>query len=479
MVLLLAAFFLGWLPHHRREKQLAQEAQQEAHALPEVNYIVAQNSARTEELMLPGTIEALLDAPVLARADGYIVRRLVDIGDHVVKGQLLAVIAAPDLDQQVVQARAQVNQSEAALKQASANLLQGRANEALAKVTAARYENLVRRGAIARQDNDTQQAAYQAQVANLEALDQAVSAAAENVASARANLQRLIELQSFEQVKAPFNGVVTLRNTDVGALITTGSTLLFRIAQVDRLRTYINVPQPNAPSVRAGQEAQLISPEFGAKQVIGRVTRTAEALDPTTRTLLTEVQVANTRGDLRPGMFVQVNLKSPRENPPMLIPGDALIPGEKGTQVAVIRDAHRVQVQPRPEESGGKKSQQASQDKQKGQGQQGDQARRKPQEGVVGTIHLQQVQVGRDYGAATEVYSGLSPGDRIVINPNDAVRENVRVQGIPTKANLDVVNGAPGATPPNASSERLAPEPSAEKPSREPSKMRKNRGPGY
>lgn len=506
VVVLVAAFFLGWLPYRSREKRIREEAKTEKHALPQVNYVLASMSSKDEELLLPGTTEALVDAPVLARADGFISRRLVDIGDHVKKGQLLAVIAAPEVDQQVVQARAQVSQSEAALKQAGANLQQGRANEALAQVTASRYDVLVRRGAVSRQDNDTQQATYQAQVANLEALNQAVSAATDNVSSARANLQRLLDLQSFERVTAPFDGIVTLRNTEVGALITNGSTLLFRISQVDRLRTYINVPQPNAPSVKVGQKAELISPEFGAKQVIGTVTRTAEALDSATRTLLTEVQVENAKRDLRAGMFVQVNLKNLRTNPPVLVPGDALITGTNGAQLAIIRDARPVppqqveQEQKQREqagETGGEKANRKSKDKDgskkggsetKGQanksndpaGEGGDQnGGRKPKQVVAGTIHLQPVQVGRDYGAAIEILSGISAGDRVIVNPNDDVNENVRVEGILTKANLDVQNGAPGAKQPNASSEKLQPAPSGERPSKQPSKTNKSRGPGY
>ena len=471
LVVLLAAFFLGWLPSHNREKKLEQEAQAEANALPQVNFVLAQNSAPTEELLLPGTTEALTDAPLLARADGYVTKRFVDIGDRVKKGQLLALIAAPDLDQQVAQARAQLSQGEAALREATANLQQGHANEALARLTAARYDSLVRRGAVARQDNDTQQANYQAQLANLEALNHAVTVADENVASANANLQRLIALQGFERVTAPFDGVVTLRNTDVGAYISTGLTLLFRVAQTDVLRTYINVPQPNAPTVHLGQEAQLLQPEFGARQIIGHVTRTADALDPSSRTLLTEVQVQNRDNFLHPGMFVQVNLKNVRTNPPILIPGDSVIADSNGTRVAVIRDAHEVEVQPKQADSG------TGDDKKSG-GKKKSQPPPKPQKAWEGTIHLQQVEVGRDYGAATEIYAGLKAGDRVIVSPNDSVAENAKVQGLQTKAILDVQTGT-AASKPNANSEKLQPERGGEKPSPQPSNMDKKRGPGY
>jgi RND family efflux transporter MFP subunit len=460
IVVLLLAFFLGWLPHHNREKELQREAKQESEALPTVNFIRAQPSGSTDELTLPGTTEALTDAPILARSTGYIEKRFVDIGDHVKKGQLMAIIAAPDVDQQVEQARAQLAQAEAALKQANANLQQGKANMELARVTAARYENLVKRGAVARQDNDTQQAGYQAQVSNVGALQEAENAAGQNVQASRANLQRLIELQGFNRVTAPFDGVVTLRNIDTGALISNGSTLLFRVAQIDILRTYINVPQPNAPGVRVGETAQLASAEF-PRPFTGHVTRTAGALDPTTRTLLTEVQVSNSSGELRPGMFMDVRLLDTRPNPPILIPGDALIVDASGARVAVLRDTRQAPPQPEPE------------DKKSGQQQ------RKQQPEIEGTIRLQQVSIGRDYGAATEILSGLNTGDMVVVNPNDDVRDGAKVRATQTKANLDVQNGSPQQRKQSANSEKLQPEQGGVTIPQQPSRTNKKRGPGF
>lgn len=442
-VVLVLAFFLGWLPHRNREKTLRNEAKQEQQALPSVNFIRAGKSGATDELTLPGNTEAITDAPILARSTGYVEKRFVDIGDHVKKGQLMAIIAAPDVDQQVVQARAQLSQSEAALKQSNASLQQGKANMELARVTAVRYENLVLKGAVARQDNDTQQANYQAQVSNVGALAEAENAARQNVEAARANLQRLIELQGFNRVTAPFDGVVTLRNVDLGALISTGSTLLFRVAQVDRLRIYVNVPQPNAPGVRVGETAMLLTPEFGGRSFEGRVTRTAGALDPTTRTLLTEVQVENHSGELRPGMFLNVKLMDTRSNPPILIPGDSLMVDSTGVHVAVLQDVQK-------------------------QG-----------KGVAGKIQLRQVSIGRDYGASTEILSGVAPGDMVVVSPNDEVREGVRVMGTETKANLDVQNGSPQQQKQSANTEKLQPQPSAVQVPKQPSKTNKKRGPGF
>jgi len=456
LALLILAALLGWLPRHLRAKELANESRQEQQALPQVKFIRAQTSAPTDELILPGTTEAITDAPILARADGYVSQRFVDIGDHVKKGQIMAIIGAPDVDQQVVQARAQVAQAQSALKQADANLQQGKANEELARVTAARYDHLVTRGAVARQDNDTQQANYQAQVSNVAALAEAESAASQNVESARANLRRLIELQGFERVTAPFEGVVTLRNIDVGTLIGTGATLLFRVAQVDRLRTYVNVPQPNAPSVAVGEEARVEAAEFGDHDFSGRVTRTAEALDPTTRTLVTEVQVPNPEGKLRPGMFVDVKLRIQRASQPILVPGDSLIVDAKGAQIGVLRDVKRAQILKNKDNSGRPKA-----------------------TTVEGTVHLQNVSLGRDYGAATEIVSGLSQGDLVVVNPNDSVREGVRAQATETQAILDVESGSAAQQKQNANSEKLQKQAGAEPPAKRPSEMKKKRGPGF
>jgi len=229
---------------------------------------------------------------------------------------------------------------------------------------------------------------------------------------------------------------------DVRALITTGSTLLFRVAQTERLRTYISVPHTNAPGVVVGEHATLSSVEFGTRQFDGVVTRTAGALDPATRTLVTEVQVPNAGGTLRPGMFVDVTLQDRRANPPLLIPGDALIVEPAGTRVGVLRDT----------EKRGKS--------------------------LIGTIHLQPVATGRDYGAATEILSGLTAQDAVIVNPTDDAREGVKVQAALTKPVLDVQSGSPKQAKQNTNSERLQPTPRGEQPPKQPSKANKKRGPG-
>jgi RND family efflux transporter MFP subunit len=385
-VLMVAGFATGYIPHHRREALLVAEAVSAAQAQPTVTVVNVERSPAAGSLLLPGSIEPVTEAPVLARASGYIKRRYVDIGDRVKAGQLLAEIEAPELDHQVQQAKASVEQAASALEQANANLQQGKANEDLARVTAGRWSNLVKKGVVSRQDNDTYQAQYAAQQASVQALEKAVSAARSNVAAAQANLSRLTELQRYKSVVAPFAGVITLRNVDVGALVTEASTLLFRIAQTDRLRTYVYVPQSDAGSVRVGQAARLIVPDLSGRQFSGTVTRTANALDPTTRTLLTEVQVPNSSGTLLPGMYTQVDLTAPRADPPLLIPGDTLVVRAAATQVAVV-GADRV-------------------------------------------VHFRRLQLGRDYGDKIEVLSGLEAGQQVVVNPGDTVQEGAKVNPV-------------------------------------------------
>jgi RND family efflux transporter MFP subunit len=386
LILVVAGFFMGYLPRHRREEVLAAESQETSQTLPIVNVTKVTRSDKQSELVLPGNIQAVTEAPVLARANGYIKKRYVDIGDRVKEGQVLADIEAPELDQMILQARAAQDQAASAVEQADASLLQGRSNENLAKVTATRWENLQKRGVVSKQENDTYQAQYASQQANVQALEKAVAAARSNVGAARANLDRLIQLKSYQTVRAPFAGVITVRNVDTGALVTDSSTLLFRIAQTDFLRTYVNLPQTDADSVHPGQTATLTVPELPGRKFTGKIARTANALDPATRTLLTEVQVANSAGTLMPGMYAQVDLSVPRKNPPLLIPGDTLVVRSDGPQVAVV--------------------------------------------GPDGTVHFTLIQLGRDYGDRLEVLSGLEAGQEIVVNASDVVREGVKVKPV-------------------------------------------------
>jgi RND family efflux transporter MFP subunit len=389
-LLIVAAFFAGYIPLQKRETVIRTQAREQEEALPRVDVMEVGRSATHSDLQLPGSIQAVTEAPILARADGYIKARMVDIGDRVRAGQPVAEIEAPELDQQVRQAQANLQQTTAALDQALANQRQGKANMELARVTADRWKSLSGKGVVSRQENDQYQAQYQAQVANLDSLEKAVAAARSNVAAAEANVSRLNQVQGYRVVKAPFDGVVTLRNVDVGALVNAGSTMLYRIAQMSVLRTYLNVPQSNADSIHTGQTAQLTVSNLPGRKFSGTVARTANSLDPNSRTMLVEVQVQNKDGVLLPGMYALVDLSSPRANPPVLLPGDALIVRAGGTEVAVVRPDH--------------------------------------------TIHLQKITVGRDFGDKLEIISGLEPGDLVIANPSDTVREGVKVDPVPLNA---------------------------------------------
>jgi RND family efflux transporter MFP subunit len=389
VVLLLAAlavagYFLGYAPRQHREQVLAAESRASSRDLIEVNVAEVKRSALQTNLVLPGSIEAVTEAPVLARASGYIVKRLVDIGDRVSAGQVLAQIEAPEIDQQIRQAKAQDDQAASAIQQAQANLVQGQANLQLAEVTKDRWQKLFDKGVVSRQENDTYRAQWAAQQANVDALEKAVASARSNLGAAQANLARLNDLQSYQTVRAPFAGVITLRNVDTGVLVTEGTTLLFRIAQTDRLRTYLNVPQADADSIRPGQKATLVIPDLAGRKFSAVVTRTANALDPSSRTLLVEVQAPNSGGLLMPGMYAQVDLAVPRKEPPLVIPGDTLVVRDNVTQVAVVS---------------------------------GD-----------GTVHFQRIQLGRDFGDRLEVLSGLEQGQLLAVNPSDSVREGAKVK---------------------------------------------------
>jgi RND family efflux transporter MFP subunit len=386
IVLAVIAFLAGYLPLQKRMDAIRSEVQEQEQALPRAEVVTVERSSGNSELELPGNIQAVTEAPILARADGYVRRRLADIGDRVRTGQPLAEIEAPELDQQILQAKANLQQARAALDQALANEQQGKANEELARITANRYKELTARGVATRQDNDQYQMQYAAQTANVQALEKAVVAGRSNVAAAEANVARLDDVQNYRIVKAPFDGVITLRNVDVGALVNSGNTLLFRIAQTGALRIYVNVPQTYASAVRPGQQATLSVSNLPARHFTGTVARTANALDPNSRTLLVEIQVPNADGALLPGMYAQVDLSSPRKDAPLLVPDDALIIRSEGPQVATV--------------------------------------------GPDQTVHLQKIEIGRDYGDRLEVTGGIHEGDTIIVNPSDGVRDGVRVNPV-------------------------------------------------
>lgn len=383
LVFLIVAFLAGYLPLQQREATLRAEADAQQRGLPRLVVMRVERGPTQNEIKLPGTMQALTEAPILARTDGYLKRRLVDIGDRVRASQVLAEIDAPEVDQQIHQAEAAIEQAAAAAEQAQANLEQGRANRELARVTAERIQRLTERGISPEQDGDQSRAQLAAQDANVQALEKAILAQRSNLAAAKANLARLQELQGYRLVKAPFDGVITLRNVDVGALVSTGNTLLYRIAQIGTLRTYVNVPQAYVTAVRVGQSAALTVSHFPGRSFQGTVARTANALDPATRTMLVEVDVPNADGALFPGTYAEVDLSGSRTNPPLVVPAAAILFRTDGAQVAVVQADH--------------------------------------------TVHLQKIDVGRDYGDRVEILQGVEEGATIVAAPGDSARDGAKI----------------------------------------------------
>ena len=383
VLLLVGAFLAGYIPFQRREASVLAEAQEREKGLPRMEVMRVGRSSIQSDLTLPGTLQAVTEAPILARADGYLKSRLVDLGDRVRAGQPLAEIDAPEVDQQIRQSEAAVEQAQAALEQAQASLEQGKANRELARVTAERWKTLAAEGVVSQQENDQNQAQLASQSANVQALEKAVSAQRSNIAASQANLARLQDVQSYRVVKAPFDGVITVRNVDVGALVSTGTTLLYRIAQTETLRTYVNVPQDNANSVHAGQPAQLTLSNFPGRRFPGAVARTANALDPASRTMLVEVDVPNPSGVLFPGMYAEVDLGNARPNPPLLVPARALIIRSDGAQLAVVQKD--------------------------------------------GIVHLQKIAIGRDYGDRVEVVQGVEEGTTILAAPGEIAQDGAKI----------------------------------------------------
>src|SRR5262245_25306133 len=383
VVLFAIAFLAGYLPLQTREATLRAEADAREKSLPRLVVMRVERGSTQNVIRLPGSMQALTEAPILARTDGYLRRRLADIGDRVRAGQVVAQIDVPELDQQIHQAEAAIEQAEASLQQAQANLEQGQANRELARLTAERTRRLTERGIAAQQEGDQSQAQLAAQDANVQALGKAILAQRSNLAAVKANLARLQELQGYRLVKAPFDGVITQRNVDVGALVSTGNTLLYRIAQTGTLRTYVNVPQNDVNSVQVGQAAALTVSHFPGRSFRGTVTRAANALDPATRTMLVEVDVPNADGALLPGTYAEVDLSGSRANPPVVVPAAAIIFRTDGAQVAVVQ----------PDQ----------------------------------IVHLQKVTVGRDYGDRVEIVQGLTDGTQIIVAPGDMAREGGKV----------------------------------------------------
>ena len=389
LVVMLAATVVVFSGIRTRVKTAAAVKQQTLDlSVPVVSVIHPKRGALRDEVVLPGNIQAYIDSPIYARASGYLKTWYADIGARVKAGQLLAEIEAPEIDQQVRQAKATVQQAEASLEQARANLAQGKTNLELARVTADRWKNLIAKGAVSKQENDQYQAQYQAQLANVQALEKAIAAAQSNVSSDEANVSRLQEMQGFEQVKAPFEGVITARNTDVGALINAGNSgpaqELFHMAATARLRVYVEVPQVYSRSAVPGVTADLTLAEFPGRHFSGKLVRTAQSIDASTRTLLTEIAVDNASGVLLPGAYAQVHLKLDSVTPSLVLPVNALLFRSEGLRVGVVRDGDKAE--------------------------------------------LLAVTLGNDYGTEVEVVSGLSEADSVIVNPPDSLLSGATVR---------------------------------------------------
>jgi RND family efflux transporter MFP subunit len=363
-VLLLVIGALITMAMRMRDSHVLAEETERA-SIPTVAVVHPIAEKPNEELVLPGTLQAYEESPIYARTNGYLLRWYKDMGSHITKGELLADIDTPEVDQELMQARATRQQVAAQMD--------------LAKINADRYVGLRKTDSVSQQEADQQASGYQQAKANLDAAD--------------ANVRRLEQLESFKHVYSPFSGVLTKRNVDPGALINAGSTggaagkELFDIARVDPLRVYVSVPQNYAPAIKTGAEAWVTLPEFSGQRFKGIVVRTAEAIDPMTRTLLTEVDVPNGDGRLLPGSFGEVHFRTGIDAGKVTIPVNAMLFRQEGPRAVVV-------------DSDGK-------------------------------VHLRPITIGKDYGTTLEILDGVSVEDRVIINPADSIEEGQQVNVAP------------------------------------------------
>jgi RND family efflux transporter MFP subunit len=356
LLVLLIAGAISLLNRSMEGKALARET--EKSAIPVVAVIHPTQEKPDEDLVLPGSLQAFEESPIFARTSGYLVKWYKDIGSRVEKGDLLAKIDTPEIDQELSQARAARQQTAAQLQ--------------LAKTTAERWQNLRKSDSVSQQEADQQVSAYQQGQANLAAAD--------------ANVRRLQQLESFKNVYAPFSGVLTKRNVDPGALINAGSSgkELFDLARVDTLRVFVNVPQAYAPSIKTGVKAWVTLQEFSGQKFEGVIAHTADAIDPATRTMVTEVDVPNKNGRLLPGSFGQVHFAVTPETRKATVPVNAMLFRAEGPRVAVVGPDNKVQLRP--------------------------------------------ITIGRDYGTSLEILGGVNTNDQVIINPADSLEDGQQVQ---------------------------------------------------
>ena len=349
----------GIIPRLHTRAEVRNETRQMA--IPDVAVVVPQRSAPSGELVLPANIQAYTDAPIYARTSGYVKKWYADIGAHVKAGQLLAEIDTPEIDQQ--------------LQQSKADLGTAQANVNLAKITADRYQDLLKSDSVSKQDADNAAGDYDAKRAA--------------VASAQANVKRLEDLQSFQKIFAPFDGVITARNVDIGDLIDAGASggatkELFHIASTRRLRVYVSVPQGDSPDAKPGLHADLVLPEFPGRRFPGTLVSTAQSIDPASGTLLAEISVDNPTGELLPGAYAEVHFKLPSTSPAFTLPVGALLFRSEGLRVVAVDSNGRAVLVP--------------------------------------------IVIGRDYGNDVEVVSGITPGMKIIVNPPDSIASGEQVR---------------------------------------------------
>jgi RND family efflux transporter MFP subunit len=358
LLLLVGGLAIGGWRHYQAERAVAATQHQAETAVPNVRVAAVRASDSKITVTLPATTTAFEAANIFARTSGYIEKRYVDIGDHVKTGTLLADIIAPELDHQITQAKATLAQNQATLQQTQAS-------RELAQVTNSRDSKLVTQGWLTLQQGDNDRLTLQAQQA-------AVSVAQANIAAQEAQIRVLEQEKAYQRVVAPFDGVITQRNIDNGSLVTSGSTFMFTLQHPDVIRTQIFIPQDEAFGVAPGVDAVVRVPEIPDRGFPGTVTRIASALQPGSRTLLTEVDVPNPDGALSPGIYCTVELFIPRKTPSMIIPSEAVVFEQNGLHVAVVDN---------------------------------------------GTVRLQKIHIARDFGTEVEVHDGVKAGDQVILNP--------------------------------------------------------------
>jgi len=343
----------------RMSERHALAKETEAIAVPSVEVVRPKPEPPQQELVLPSTLQAFIESPIYARTNGYLGRWYKDIGSRVSKGQLLAEIETPEVDQELMQARASRDQADSQLK--------------LAQTSAKRWENLQKMDAVSEQETDERTSSS--------------SQAQATLAAATANVKRLEQLESFKHIYAPFSGVLTRRNIDIGALINAGNgganQELFVVAQIDPIRIYVDVPESDSPSIHPGVGADIELPALVGQHFAGKVVRTADAIDPVTRTLRTEIDVPNPKGQLLPGSYAQVHFALKEQVQRITVPANALLFRAEGPRAAVIG--------------------------------QDDKARLRP------------VIIGRDFGTTVEILSGLDPADAVVVGPGDSLEDGQQV----------------------------------------------------